>query len=331
MGQRGADPLRHDLGGLRRGVPEVDDADEQRLAGEIGQLPEVELGLRRLHRDLLGAAIGQLSQELIAVAVLGADDGRVAEAHVHGGRRRQAGEGGVDGRHRDPAGRLGVVAQPRLVELDDVGARRLERAGLLVDGGGEVHDELVELVVGLVRGLLGHRERAGQGDLDRAIRVGAQELDVADLDGSAPAHRADDARHHSVTGAGRDGGGMLGVDPVQRRGEAVGVALAPHLPIGDGVDPRALHVADGQPRGVVLGLLQEGLGDPPGRGHAHAWHGVRSQGVAVDEPARLGIAADDAGGQAGHRRDDTRRRPAGRRSVVVSAWRAAISAARVRR
>src|SRR5204862_7837460 len=38
--------------------------------------------------------------------------------------------------------------------------------------------------------------------------------------------------------------------------KAVGVALAAHLAVGDDVDARALHVADGDQRRVILRLLQ---------------------------------------------------------------------------
>ena len=50
--------------------------------------------------------------------------------------------------------------------------------------------------------------------------------------------------------------GMLGVDAFQREGEAVGVALAADLAVGDDVDAGALHVADRQDGAVVLRLLQ---------------------------------------------------------------------------
>jgi hypothetical protein len=48
---------------------------------------------------------------------------------------------------------------------------------------------------------------------------------------------------------------VVGVDPVERGGEPVRVALPADLAVGDRVDARTLHVADGHERGVVLGLL----------------------------------------------------------------------------
>jgi hypothetical protein len=67
----------------------------------------------------------------------------------------------VDRLDRDPPRRLGIVAHPGLVELDDVGAGGLQVVRLRVDRGGEVHHHLVVVVVELVLGLLGHGERAG--------------------------------------------------------------------------------------------------------------------------------------------------------------------------
>ena len=49
--------------------------------------------------------------------------------------------------------------------------------------------------------------------------------------------------------------GVVQVDPVERGGEAVGVALAAHLAVGDDVDAGAFHVADGDQGGIVLRFL----------------------------------------------------------------------------
>jgi hypothetical protein len=49
------------------------------------------------------------------------------------------------------------------------------------------------------------------------------------------------------------------------------VALAPDLAVADDVDAGALHVPDGHDGRVVLGLLEQGLGDAPGlKSHAGA-------------------------------------------------------------
>ena len=92
--------------------------------------------------------------------------------------------------------------------------------------------------------------------------------------------------------------GMLVVDALQRRGEMVGVALAPHLAVGDDVDAGALHVADGEQGGVVLRLLQERLGHAPDLVQPRARHDL-AQHLAVHQPVGLRIGADDGGLQQG--------------------------------
>ena len=67
-------------------------------------------------------------------------------------------------------------------------------------------------------------------------------------------------------------GRLVVVDAVERGGEAVGVALAAHLAVGDDVDAGLLHVADGEDRGVVLRLLQIRLLHAPELVQAHARH-----------------------------------------------------------
>jgi hypothetical protein len=53
---------------------------------------------------------------------------------------------------------------------------------------------------------------------------------------------------------------VVEVEPVQRRGEAVGIALAPDLAVGQDVEPRLLLLADGDAGGVVLRLFRNGSG-----------------------------------------------------------------------
>jgi hypothetical protein len=91
----------------------------------------------------------------------------------------------------------------------------------------------------------------------RPVGVGAQEAQVLDLHGLAAADRRDHARDGrrvalAVQGAAR----VVDVDALERGGEAVGVALAAHLAVGEDVQPRALLVADGDEHGVVLRLLE---------------------------------------------------------------------------
>src|SRR5262249_25371062 len=99
----------------------------------------------------------------------------------------------------------------------------------------------------------------------------------------------------SVAGAGPDLSGLGGVDALQRRGEAVGVAFAANFPVADDIDAGALHIADGKQGGIVLRLFEPRLGHAPDR-HAHARYRFRQQ-LTVHQPIRLGIAADNGGGQ----------------------------------
>ena len=74
-----------------------------------------------------------------------------------------------------------------------------------------------------------------------------QELEVAHLDGMLAADLAGDARHRvGMAAAVERRARIVDVDAVERRGEAVGIALAPHLAVGDDVEPGALLVADGE-------------------------------------------------------------------------------------
>ena len=64
--------------------------------------------------------------------------------------------------------------------------------------------------------------------------------------------------------------GIVDVDAFERGGEAVGIAFAPHLAVGDDVEPGALLVADGEQRGVVLRLLEQFRRNAPQLLGAHA-------------------------------------------------------------
>src|SRR5690606_24794035 len=134
---------------------------------------------------------------------------------------------------------------------------------LLVDGRGVVERELGFARVGIVLRLLRHRERSGYGDLDPPARMGVQELDVADLHGVLAPDLADDARHRvRMAAAVERRAGVVDVDALERRREAVRVALAPYLAVRDDVEAGLLLRADRDDRGVVLRLLE------PGRVHA---------------------------------------------------------------
>ena len=151
------------------------------------------------------------------------------------------------------------------------------------------------------------RERPGAGRLDVARRAGAEVFEL--LDDPEPARGCLDAADRLVArllvvppraGLAADGQGLDALDD-----RVVGVDVpveTPHLAVGDDVDPRGLHVADGRVRGVVEHLLQ-----------------VRGSEVAVldrfhrgEPPAGLAVRADDGG------RDQRQRRVSGHRESLQS-------------
>ena len=95
--------------------------------------------------------VGELRQERVADRLgLARHQRGIAEAQMHDGRHLQALERAVDGLDRDALGGIGIVAQPRLVELDDVGAGGYQVVRLRVHGDGVVHHHLVVVLVELV-------------------------------------------------------------------------------------------------------------------------------------------------------------------------------------
>ena len=57
--------------------------------------------------------------------------------------------------------------------------------------------------------------------------------------------------------------GVLEIDALQRGGEAVRVALAANLAVGDDVQAGAFLIANGEQGGVVLSLFQPFRSDAP--------------------------------------------------------------------
>ena len=90
---------------------------------------------------------------------------------------------------------------------------------------------------------------------------------------------------------------MVDVHALERRREPVGVALAADLAVREDVQPDPLEVADRQRRGVVLRRGEERLGHAPQLLRAHARGKRAAQLLAVDQPVRLRVTADDGGRQ----------------------------------
>ena len=93
-------------------------------------------------------------------------------------------------------------------------------------------------------------------DLDRTAGVGAQEFNVTDLHGMAPPDLANDTRHYGRRAAAADRfAGIVEIEAVESVGEAVRIADAPDLAVGDDIQPGVFLVADGEQGGVILSLL----------------------------------------------------------------------------
>jgi hypothetical protein len=287
-----ADPCGHLVGRLDGLIAEIEHAQNDRLTRDRPQHAEIEPGLRRLDRDLVRRTVGERLEERIAAAALVVHQLGIAEAHMQRLGSRHAREGALDRLERVALCDVGGGLDPGLVKLDDVGAGALEIMRLLVHCRGKIHHELFLVVVELVLRLTRHGERPGQRDLDRAVGISPQELDVAHLDRVPAPDFSRDPRHPARLAAPPgDRGRVVDVDAVQRSGKAVGVALAAHLAVGDDVDPGPLHVADREQRRVVLRRFEPGFGHAPDLRHAHA-RDQRAQELAVDQPVGLRVAAD---------------------------------------
>ena len=172
-----------------------------------------------------------------------------------------------------------------------------------------MRERFLVLVV-LVLRLLRHRERAGQRDLDLPVGVSAQELDVATSTRRSrrigPTTRGTrNRRAGAVDGAA----GILDVDAVERGREAVGVAFAADLAVGDDVDAGALlsRIARSVASSCACSSHASATRQISG---ARTPAAPSSQLGAIDQPVRLRIAADDGGGEeAVHGRHGTRGRP----------------------
>ena len=192
------------------------------------------------------------------------DDGGIAEADVDRRGAGHAGERGIEGLKTELARLLGPRLHIGLVDLHDIGAGGEQVLDLGVDRGGIVQRHLALILVEVVLCLLRHGEGTGYRHLDDAIGVGAQKFYVVDFDRMPAPHLADDARYRiGMTGAVERGAGIVDIDALERGGEAIRIALAPHLAIGDDIETGALLVEDGDPGRVVLRLVEPIGRDPP--------------------------------------------------------------------
>ena len=96
-----------------------------------------------------------------------------------------------------------------------------------------------------------------------------------------------------MAGAVERDAGIVDVDPFERGGEAVRIAFAPDLAVGDDVEPRLFLQLDRQHRRVVLRLGETGLRDAPQLLRPHARRKAAGELRPVDQPFGLGVGADE--------------------------------------
>jgi len=103
------------------------------LSEHVAQDVWVEFRLRRLEREVSRGAVVELAEERVAGGPV-VNDVCVAEARVDDRVALDPVQRAVDRLDGVHARRLGTRLEVRLVDLDDVGSRRLEVAQFLVDG-----------------------------------------------------------------------------------------------------------------------------------------------------------------------------------------------------
>jgi hypothetical protein len=275
-------------------VVQVEHADQHGLRAQRTQHGEIDLWLRGFDRNLVDGGVLELGEERVAAGRLVLDERRIAETQVQRRRAADACQRSVDRLDAVAACAVRASLEPRLVELHDICAGREQVVDLFVHGLGIRERQALVVAVMLVDGLLRHRERTRQRDLDRLRGVGAQKLDVAHLHGPPALDRPRHDRHGNlVAGAPDDLAYSLLVDAVERVREAVRVAFAAYLAIGDDVHAGTLLLANRFERRFVLGLLEALRRHPPNFLDADARrHHLGEQG-AIDEPVGLRVAADD--------------------------------------
>src|SRR5216683_2283445 len=218
-------------------------------------------------------------------------DSAVAETQVYHGDSRDALERAVERLDRELSCFIGPCLHVRLVDLHNVGARREEVLDLLIDGRRIVHRERLFVRIVSVLGLLAHRERSRKRDLNLASGMRPEKGQIPHLDRPLPpdwtVYKRDDI---GSAAPGKPLSRELRVDAAKRGGEAVRVALPPDLAVRDNVDAGALHVVDRDDRGVVLRLLEPGLGNPPHLASTYPRRHPLAEVFAVDQPVGLWIA-----------------------------------------
>ncbi len=175
----------------------------------------------------------------------------------------------------------------RLVELDDVHAVGLQRAGLLVQQARECHRHLGLVAVVAVGHGVDDRHRAGQRDLQLALGVGAGQARFGLMHPAPEPQFAHHLRHHGIVAVVADAHLhlVLEVDSFDRFEKTVHEVLSRLFAIADDRKAGVLLELEPQQRGVGLGIAQLVAGALP----------LRPQLVGLGQPGRFGQAAGQCG------------------------------------
>src|SRR5690606_8221492 len=122
MPERGAEPLCDRLRALDVRSAEVENAEHDGLAGEIGEHAEIEPRLGGLDRQLRGDGVRERREKRVAARLV-RDERGIPEADVHGRRRLEPFERAIDRAYGIAPRRVDARLEPRLVELNDVRTR----------------------------------------------------------------------------------------------------------------------------------------------------------------------------------------------------------------
>ncbi len=194
---------------------------------------------------------------------------------------------GVQGVDPPLADLVHIDVERRLIELDDIDPVRRKPARLLVEELGEGKRHLDPVAVVLVGDGVDDGHRAGQGELELVLGVGAGVARFRRMDAGLQAQRAGDGWHHRFVAILADPHLDLAgeIDPFDALQKAVHEMLARLLAVGDDVDTCVFLVLDGEQGRIELCGVELGASQLPGC----------PQPVRLGEPGRFGQAAGSRG------------------------------------
>jgi hypothetical protein len=122
-------------------------------------------------------------------------------------------------------------------------------------------------------------------------------FNVLDFHGTHAPDGSDDPRHGRRPARSPESHAViLDVHALERGREAVGIALAANLAVGDDVEPRLFLRANRHQRRIALRLFEIRLRDAPDVLRADARHAA-AELRAIDQPFGLRETADEGGGK----------------------------------